>query len=267
MDLYPERFNAGSIQSIYLEIYFSDELHRESICRSGTGFLVANSSESPRKVFLVTAKHNFTGLDFFTNDPLGDQPRLIKIFLPHRKQLRWKPIEIPLYNRENNPLWIEHPTKDTDIALLEVHCDELLEYGLPYVDHIVVNPRLNVTDSISVVGFPLERKGQYLAIWTTGFVATDPELDFHFKGEEYPFFLISAKTWHGQSGSPVYTGPFAWFSRSNERFYCDSGGFIHLPHMYSGRLNPKEDGKSSDVGIVWKNTVIREIFHHAIGTT
>jgi hypothetical protein len=53
---------------------------------------------------------------------------------------------------------------------------------------------------VSVIGFPFGiTAGGGLAIWATGFVASEPDLDYG----KLPVFLIDCRSREGQSGSPV----------------------------------------------------------------
>jgi hypothetical protein len=119
--------------------------------------------------------------------------------------------------------------------------------GVPATD-ILVTPG----DAVSVVGFPFGLSGGgRFAIWATGFMATEPEIDYDAK----PIFLIDCRSRPGQSGSPVIA------SRSGGLVTLTNGEAVMFvgPQMkflgiYSGRINDQ-----SDLGIVWKRTAIVEL--------
>ncbi len=63
-------------------------------------------------------------------------------------------------------------------------------------------PALKVgpAEGVSVLGFPFGLAGGgAFAIWTRGFVASEPDVDY----ADLPAFLVDARTRPGQSGSPV----------------------------------------------------------------
>ena len=105
------------------------------------------------------------------------------------------------------------------------------------------------------LGYTVKSKEEPHAVWTSGSVATDPDLDMVINDETLPAFLIDSRTRQGQSGSPVI-------------YYSDAGIDLHHnggrsmwgePFMkeigiYSGRID-----KESDLGYVWKWKVIKEI--------
>ncbi len=115
-------------------------------------------------------------------------------------------------------------------------------------------PALKVggADGVSIVGFPFGMTGGgAFGIWTRGFIASEPEVDFN----DLPSFLVDARTRPGQSGSPVIAysdggatptadGGLAFFGRP----------VTNLLGVYSGRLN-----EHSDLGLVWKIQAVRDI--------
>lgn len=93
--------------------------------------------------------------------------------------------------------------------------------------------------------------GGLLAIWATGFMATDPEVDYN----NQPTFLIDCRARPGQSGSAVIAhrngGMVALEGGGTAAF---SGPVTRFLGIYSGRIN-----EQSDLGIVWKASSIKEL--------
>ena len=105
---------------------------------------------------------------------------------------------------------------------------------------------------LSVVGFPFgERNGGSFAVWATGFVATEPDIDHGGK----PVFLIDCRSRHGQSGSPVILHHGYHAKAANSIGFQVSSELLGI---YSGRIN-----EQSDIGIVWKSSVIVELLQYA----
>jgi len=108
------------------------------------------------------------------------------------------------------------------------------------------------SDGVSIVGFPFGlRGGGLLAIWTRGFIASEPDVDLN----DLPLFLVDARTRPGQSGSPVIAyssgGMHAMADGSTAMF---GGPVTNLLGVYSGRIN-----EQSDLGRVWKVQAVRDI--------
>lgn len=238
-----------SYQSLLIEQYFND-----TKLASGTAFVVKAS----QLTVLVTARHNVTGRDN-EGKPLGAHGGVPnKIIIWHNKKNCLGdniPIHYSLLTLEEQPLWYEHPTlgKKADIAALKlINLDEIDLYPYDLNEHSeLLLPR--PSDNISVVGFPFGlTAGKKLAIWTTGFVVSEPNIDF----DGLPVFLIDSRTRPCQSGSAV-------ISQHNEgiKTYADDGSremgwepYTHFVGVYTGRVNDK-----SDLGFVWKKSAILEL--------
>ena len=165
----------------------------------------------------------------------------------------WLPKVEKLLNGET-PLWFEHPTLGAKadfvaIKLMEIDDVQLYPYNLVNTGpNIMVGP----ADSVSVVGFPFGiQAGGSLAVWATGFMASEPDIDF----KDLPVFLIDCRSREGQSGSAVIA------YRSGGSVTMEDGS-MHIYGkpvtkflgIYSGRINPE-----SDLGMVWKASAIKEL--------
>ncbi|MBI3049963.1 MAG: hypothetical protein HYY76_16815 [Acidobacteria bacterium] len=111
---------------------------------------------------------------------------------------------------------------------------------------------LGPADAVSVIGFPFGlQAGGSLAVWATGFIASEPEIDFN----SLPTMLIDCRTRQGQSGSAVIAyrsgGAIAMADGSTSVFTGPISKFLGL---YSGRIN-----QESDLGLVWKASAVAEL--------
>jgi hypothetical protein len=134
------------------------------------------------------------------------------------------------------------------LPLTDLNDVGLYPYALSGGPEIAVNP----AESVSVVGFPFAlQAGGSLAVWATGFVASEPDIDFN----GLPTFLVDCRTRPGQSGSAVIAhrsggtvnmkdGSSAIFGRPVTRFLG----------IYIGRVN-----EQSDLGIVSKASAVNEV--------
>lgn len=218
---------------------------------TGTGFLVS-SSKGP---VLITNRHNVTGRDQNTGKPLsntGGIPDTIRIAHNEKGKLGtwiWKSEK--LYE-DDAPKWIEHPFGGPKFDLVALPLENA--QGIDSYCYEPLNPGPDIScgpaEAVSVIGFPFGMStGGSLAIWATGFVASEPGL------ENDQTFLIDCRSRPGQSGSAVIAyragGSVALQDGSTSIF---NGPVQRFLGVYSGRINSE-----SDLGIVWKASVIAEL--------
>jgi len=222
----------------------------------GTAFVATSAAG---KHFLLTNRHNVTGRHQETGALLSSKcaiPDTLRVW--HNSSLglgQFVPIDVPLLI-DDKPTWIEHPVlgEAADFVAMPVIASpaiHLYPYTTSYLAHMNITP----AQPISVVGFPFgERTGASFAVWATGFVATEPEMNHGGR----PVFLIDCRSRQGQSGSPVIK------HHSQGTLLPDGdGNAIHssvdwLLGIYSGRINPE-----SDLGVVWKTYAIAELIDSA----
>ena len=126
-----------------------------------------------------------------------------------------------------------------------------LDLELAYTD-MVMAPALPV----SVIGYPLGlTSGDYLPIWKTGHIASDPDIDFQ---QGSPAFLIDATTKGGMSGSPVVMRLTNFLTKSG-LYRMDTDMSTRFLGIYSGRIQ-----ELSDIGKVWRPFVIKEILENKL---
>ena len=237
-----------SVQSLLIEMFFNG-----SPISTGTGFVV-NSTKGPA---LITNRHNVTGKHQITGALLsktGGIPNEISIV--HNQEGRlgsWVVRKEQLLDGDGNPLWKEHPRlKDQAdfVAILLKSTDDIEFY--PYdVSNSGPDLLLGPADTVSVVGFPFGiQAGGSLAVWATGFIASEPEVNFDNK----PIFLVDCRSRPGQSGSAViaYRNGGAVAVKGGTSIF--GGPVTKFLGIYSGRIN-----NESDLGIVWKASSIMEL--------
>ncbi len=236
-----------SVQSLFLEMSFGPQ-----VLSTGTGFVV-NARSGP---VLVTNWHNVSGRHPQTREPLsktGGIPDRLRIVHNRANSLgSWVRREEPLV-ANGAPRWIEHPQLGdaadivalplTDLADVEIY-----PYDLANGPNVLVGP----ADPVSVVGFPFGLSGGgSLAIWATGFMASEPDIDYN----DLPVLLIDCRARPGQSGSAVVAhrsgGAVAMADGSSAMF---GGPITKFLGIYSGRINDQ-----SDLGIVWKARAIADL--------
>lgn len=220
---------------------------------TGTGFVVT----SPAGPVLLTNRHNVTGRRQDNGQPLsptGGIPDTMRIVHNRTGTLgEWLVRDESLYSAAT-PKWREHPrlrAKADFVALPLTALDDVELYR-----YDVANPgppiRCGPAQTVSVVGFPFGiQAGGSLAVWATGFVASEPDIDFG----DLPIFLIDCRSRPGQSGSAVIAyGNGGMFAMEDGSTAVMAGEVIRLLGIYSGRIN-----EQSDLGIVWKVAALNEL--------
>lgn len=243
------RISEPSVKSLFIEMQFNGQP-----LATGTAFVVCGKT----KPLLITNRHNVTGRNPHTNEPLSKSagiPNQIVIIHNQKGRLgEWVPRLEPILDDDGHPLWFEHPKLKSNadfVALPLTSLDDVEVY--PY-DVVTTGPNFNVgpADILSVVGFPFGlQAGGSLAVWATGFTASEPDVDFN----NFPVFLIDCRSRQGQSGSAVIAhraeGTAMMIDGSLGSFMNPVYKFLGI---YSGRIN-----NESDLGIVWKASAINEL--------
>ena len=110
---------------------------------------------------------------------------------------------------------------------------------------------VEIAGPVSVVGYPFGKDASGTAIWATGFIASEPCLDF----EELPVFQIDCRTRPGQSGSPVIISSVGGYKPGGGGMVVrPNQSFVKLLGLYSGRIHGE-----SDLGMVWKIDALRVV--------
>lgn len=235
-----------SLQSLFVEVIANGHLIGSAtafVCRApfGTDHLITNRH-------VVTGRNQETGVPLHCACAIPDT---LRVYHNGPELGQFVPVEVPLLETDT-PLWTEHPSlgDQADLVALRIRSDERIRL-YPYLVRHDAHLRIEPADRVSVVGFPFgERTAPSFAIWATGFVASEPDINHGGR----PIFLIDCRTRKGQSGSPVILG------RSNHGNLTHDDGSTTghlLPELlgvYSGRINAE-----SDLGIVWKASAIADL--------
>jgi hypothetical protein len=239
-----------SVQSLYVEPRFNGQK-----LSNATGFVAM----SPSGWVLITNRHVVTGRHQDTEQCLSKHasiPNELAIFHNKKGMIgQWVERVEPLLDENGNMLWHEHPSLGSRADFIAIKLTitddaDFVQCSLGINDPLLM---IEVTDKVSVAGFPFGiRTSGGFAIWATGSIATEPEINH----EELPIFLIDCRSRQGQSGSLVVA-----HRTGSETVWLENGNMIangmpatRFLGIYSGRIN-----KESDLGIVWKATILREL--------
>ena len=219
----------------------------------GTGFVAISSRGS----VLITNRHNITGRHQHTGQllsPTGSSPDEVVLVHNRANRLAERVERTESLFESNEPRWIEHPTLGSQADFVALPLTQLDDVQLYPYDLANTGPQIfcGPSDTVSVVGFPfgIQASGS-LAVWATGFVASEPTLNYN----NLPIFLIDCRSRPGQSGSAVIAyrsgGMVAMDDGGSAAF---SGPVTRFLGIYSGRIN-----EQSDIGIVGKAGALNEL--------
>ncbi|MGX1159132.1 trypsin-like peptidase [Arthrobacter sp. SLBN-100] len=256
--------SAPTYRSLLLKLYWLNPDNEYKELSTGTGFLVQHEFRD----YLITNRHVLSGRttsgEYISSH--GVAPTHVRIL--HNSV--WKlgeyiELEEPLFDEpdvnQRRPRWLEHPRGfKVDVVALPVTRDgkdyksQIIRHRYELPDTTAPRPYLRPSDTVHIVGFPfgLTSHGSF-AIWTKGSMASEPELDYG----DAPRFLVDARTREGQSGSPVIVH---FSSNTPPMMFTDNTMRSHIVEksyllgVYSGRVN-----KASDIGIVWKASIVATI--------
>jgi hypothetical protein len=224
---------------------------------TGTGFVVQHYNEP----YLITNYHIAAGRNPIDGQPMHpsgavpDVLRVVQLLQERPGMIQWEPRDEPVLDpATGKALWLAHPIhgRNVDVVALPLKNTSGVELHPYDISTDAPSLRVGPSEAISVIGFPFGRTGGgAFAIWTRGFIASEPEIDI----DDLPRFLIDSRTRKGQSGSPViaYSGP-GMHVMANGNTVVSGATIVNLLGVYSGRINSE-----SDLGYVWKIQTVKDI--------
>ncbi|MGV3607831.1 MAG: trypsin-like peptidase domain-containing protein [Planctomycetaceae bacterium] len=195
----------GSSGAIAQEEDFNTSVMRATIKlqherSTATGFLLTRPSPADAnqtQFVLVTANH------VLENTP-GDETTLIYRTKESEGTFKKVPTKLAI-RKEGKPLWVKHPTDD--VAALIVTPPENVDVPkvsseLLATDEMLTAAHIHPGDTLAYVGYPhrVESNDAGFALLRMGAIASYPLLPT----AKHHVFLLSANTFEGDSGSPVF---------------------------------------------------------------
>ena len=248
----PIRISQPSHQSLYVETWASGKR-----LSTGTAFVASGANGQN---FLVTNRHIVTGRHNGTDKCLSETlavPDALVVWHNSKGNLgQFVRVESPLFVNDE-PQWIEHPAYKAAVDVVAIPLPdrddlEFVPYRIDYQAHMKIEP----TSRVSIVGFPFgERTGASFAIWSTGFVASEPQIPHG--GQQV--FLVDCRARPGQSGSPVIRYRNGGGLLTHDNGSEEMSPITEFLGVYSGRIN-----ELSDLGMVWNAWIISELLAFAI---
>jgi len=215
------------------------------------------------QVFLITNWHNVTGINPLTGENIGSFTPThfncdFKYGPKNKNYVQSCEFTVRLFDEKGNPNWIEHPKgKLIDVVAIPFEFMVPENQKIHTLDEQKFEARWfpSIGDDSFVVGFPEGFSGGgNTPIWKRGSVATEPTLNFN----SLPMFLLDTIGNAGLSGSPVIGRASGAFGLPGKKTPEYLGTWDNFAGIYSGRIS--SDGIGSQMGRVWKSSVLNEIF-------
>jgi len=244
-----------SLTSVPIRLLFSET---NTLMATATGFFY----EFEEKRYFITNWHNVTGRNAITREPIsshGGSPDVMELgLLTSLSPIEFSTFRLPLYDNKKRTGWLVHPIhkEKVDVVALPVSFPkDFVGLANPINKAPLRNDRMEVSDDVFIIGFPLNIYGGALfPIWKRGSVATEPDVDL----DGLPKFLIDTATRQGMSGSPVVMRKKGVHIYEQNDDKVTIGLSQNLVGIYSGRIH-SNSALDAQLGIVWKARVIEEI--------
>jgi len=258
-------------------------LKGDTVVSQGSGFIYGNILDQDNgfctaDIFLITNYHVLTGYPPEDSGKfLGDNVT----FFIHENQNNPKcvrKINRPLFTKAKIPAWI---TSDkypyADVAAIWLSPKIFHDISSPSIissNYLDKNMQKQPTSKISIVGYPYNffDSVNYLPIYKTGSIASDPAINF----QDNPLFIVDASIYPGMSGSPVFLiGDGSWQDNNGnilsgyqrELLGIFSSGrirkeFYQLQELYQNKPNSIKGvviQESLELGYVWKPEILIDL--------
>lgn len=166
---------------------------------------------------------------------------------------RW---DIKIRDDDDRPLWLVHPSRRVDIAVLPIPFkpEELIIALYPL--NILANAalRIEIGMEVFILGYPFKISPPAYPVWKRGSTASEPEL----ARITTDYMLVDTASRPGMSGAPV-------IRRSWTNHMVNPGvvALVDTPlnkfiGVYSGRM-PTDHPYEAQIGLVWEGSLIDEI--------
>jgi hypothetical protein len=240
-----------SLTTVPLEQYFDD-----TRLGQGTGFVWKVRDQH----YLVTNWHVLSMCDFFARTnlrPDGGRPNMLRtLFNIQSGSFAKQQWNIKIRDDNGEPLWLVHPNRPLDIAVLPLppRPPELIVALYPLNVLANMKLRIEIGMEVFILGYPFKIELPAYPVWKRGSIASEPQLI----GLTTPYMLVDTASRPGMSGAPV-------IRRSWTNHMVEPGvvALVDTPlnkfiGVYSGRL-PTDHPSEAQIGLVWDGSFIDEI--------
>lgn len=211
--------------------------------------------------YLVTNWHVLSMCDFFTRANLrkdGGRPDVLRTLFNARTgsfdKQRW---DIRIRDDDDRPLWLVHPARRLDIAVLPVLFpppQELIIALYPINRLANAALRIEIGMEVFILGYPFRIQPPAYPVWKRGSIASEPDL----ARLTTDYMLVDTASRPGMSGAPVIRR--SW---TNHMVQPGVMALVDSPlnkfiGVYSGRV-PTDHPHEAQIGLVWDGSFIDEI--------
>ncbi len=215
------------------------------------------------KYYLITNWHVVTCREFPSGKNLrkdAGRPNMLRVMFNSADQTTfWKqPFEITIRDHDDKPLWLVHPLRKVDIAVVPL---PLTEDQLKILNLYPMN-KLTSSDlavyigmEVFILGYPFGAGPPAYPIWKRGSIASEPDLAPFTD----TFLRVDTASRPGMSGGPVILRSWTnHLMQDGTNRPLDATMRTRFIGVYSGRLIVKDD-LDTQIGMVWPATAIDEI--------
>jgi len=214
------------------------------------------------RFYLIINWHVISALDLFTKKHLldgGSQPNRFRChFLIRIGQYESEPIDLPIRDEDDRPLWLIQVAQERraiDLVALPLDYESLKTKVtlLPVNELASGEIAVMIGMDVFILGYPFGSKPPGFPVWKRGSIASEPDLVRLSTG----YYLVDTTSRPGMSGSPVILRSWSNHILESNMWTISND---HLPidriiGVYSGRLRPED----AQIGIVWHVEYIDEI--------
>lgn len=237
-------------------------LFGEKPLATGTCFSVSQGE----RWFIVTNRHNVTGLDQHTGKSLHSLaaiPNRLAIYLPTPDLgNKWWVHILELYDQQGCPRWVEHPTLGRQADVVALPFDRPAEtscFGVVLDDFydFAVEPG----DEVTALGYRFGKpEFSLFPQWVACTLVTPPNDEY----QGLPAFLVRGDTAPGSSGYPIiaYRPNATGLTHSDGRPLGTDWASRFLG-VYSGRLIGED---VAGLGLVWSIDCVRGVVAAAVAS-
>ena len=256
-----------TLSTVPLEQYFND-----TRLGQGTGFMW----RAEKRDYLVTNWHVLSNRNLFTGKNLsanGGRPnRLRAMFNVKTGFFDRHQLEFKIRDDDDRPLWLVHPTRQVDIAVLPIDVvarpinspNNPTQLPLYPINELAnAKLRIGIGMEVFILGYPFKIELPGYPVWKRGSIASEPQLasltsalGSAVKQSEY--MLVDTASRPGMSGAPVIRR--SW---SNHDIAPNFTATVSTPidrfiGVYSGRAHTDHPNEAQ-IGLVWDGSLIGEI--------
>lgn len=165
--------------------------------------------------------------------------------------------DIPIRDDDDQPLWLAHPGRNVDIAVIPLTftTEQLTILNLNPINILASsNLSVQIGMDVFVLGYPFGAGPPAYPVWKRGSIASEPDL----ARMTTDYLLVDTASRPGMSGAPVIRRSYGFHLLEDGGVSMEGVPMTKFIGVYSGRL-PTKDASEAQIGQVWPAEFIHEI--------